>query len=82
MSVAPADSRLLPAASSPSLETSSCMPLVQLPTDNEISCSSDTLQLSADNETLSAALSLSLLSQPANGKSRQSLCSVVQIFWM
>ena len=87
MSAAPNDSRPLPAASSPLLETSSHVPpsLIQLPTDNEISHPSDTSQLAelgADDETLSAALGLSLLAQPANGKSCQSLFSVVQIFQM
>jgi hypothetical protein len=78
MSVAPDDSRRLPAASCPPLETlSHVSPTTQLHTDDQISHFSDTLvQHSADNETLSAALGLSLLVQPVNGKSRQSHCSL------
>jgi hypothetical protein len=81
MSVAPIDFRPLPTASCPPLKTSesSHVPpsLAQLPTDNQISCLSDTSQLSADNKTLSVALSLSLLTQPVNGKSCQLRCSIV-----
>ena len=49
-------------------------PLTQSPTDSHLS---GTSQLSANNETLSAAVSLSLLAQPANCTSCRSCCSIV-----
>jgi hypothetical protein len=77
MSIAPDDSRPLPAASSPPSETSSRVPLALLPTDDQIPRLPDTSQLVTDNETLSAAVSLSLLAQPVKGESRQSRCRMV-----
>jgi hypothetical protein len=67
----------LPTASCPLLKTLPHVPLTPLPTDNEISDIFNAAQLSADNKTLSAAISLSLLTQPVDGKSSQSHSSVV-----
>jgi hypothetical protein len=73
MSVAPDDARYLPAASYPPSETSSHVPFTTLlPADNQIprlSEDPDTFAQLREDETLAAALSLSLLAQPVNGKS-------------
>jgi len=84
MAVAPNDSRPLPAASYPLLETLSRVPLTLSPTDKQVSHLSDTSksQLSADNETLLAALSLFQLAKPVNGRSHQSHCCMVWLFQM
>ena len=56
------------------LESPSPVPLTPLPVDNLLS---NTAQLSADNDTLSAAHSLFSLAQPVNGKMSQPYCCTV-----